>query len=159
AGHGAGDALSAAAELHRAGLRARAGRRADREIGRQGPGAGTGADRICRAGGAGRGMTGTVATPWLAELREKASERFEKLGFPTAPDEHWRFPNAAPIARTPWSEPQPDWGTGIEPRAVSGKWITFVNGRYAPHLSSDLPAGVELLDAAHPGVQQHLGRY
>jgi Fe-S cluster assembly protein SufD len=50
-------------------------------------------------------MTSTVATPWLAELREKASERFRKLGFPTTHDEDWRFTNIAPIARVEWARP------------------------------------------------------
>ena len=43
-----GDALPAAAELHRAGFRARAVRRPHREIGRQGTGAGTGRERLRR---------------------------------------------------------------------------------------------------------------
>ena len=42
-------------------------------------------------------MTGTVATPWLAELRDKAGERFDKLGFPTTHHEDWRFTNVAPL--------------------------------------------------------------
>ena len=44
--HDRGDPLPAAAELHRAGLRARAGRGPDREVRRQGTGAGTGGGRL-----------------------------------------------------------------------------------------------------------------
>jgi Fe-S cluster assembly protein SufD len=54
-------------------------------------------------------MTGTVATPWLEELRDKAREQFEKLGYPTTHDEDWRFTNVAPIARadfTLWTADQ-----------------------------------------------------
>ena len=82
-------------------------------------------------------MTGTVATPWLSELRDTARERFEKLGFPTTHDEDWRFTNVAPIARTDWTV------RGMEPGRVCGK----------------LPAGVNVLDLSHPRVQQHLARY
>jgi Fe-S cluster assembly protein SufD len=104
-------------------------------------------------------MTGTVATPWLEELREKAAERFRKLGYPTTHDEDWRFTNVAPIANTRWTRPPEKWNLDVRHKTVSGSWITFVNGRYAPHISSELPAGVELRDASHPRVQQHLGRY
>jgi Fe-S cluster assembly protein SufD len=81
-------------------------------------------------------MTGTVAAPWLAELRDKGREQFDKLGFPTTHDEDWRFTNVAPIARTRWNAAASN-GQGL------GK----------------LPAGVNVLDISHPRVQQHLGRY
>jgi Fe-S cluster assembly protein SufD len=80
-------------------------------------------------------MTGTVATPWLEELRDKAREQFEKLGYPTTHDEDWRFTNVAPIARTSWT-----------------------NGA-ARHVAPKLPAGVNQLDLSHPRVQQHLAHY
>ena len=51
--HDRGDALPAAAELHRAGFRARAGRGPHREIGRQGTGAGAGRIRLRGDGGDG----------------------------------------------------------------------------------------------------------
>jgi Fe-S cluster assembly protein SufD len=104
-------------------------------------------------------MTGTVGTSWLAELREKAAERFATLGFPNTHDEEWRFTNVAPIARTEWSKPPEKWGVDVQPGKHLRNCVTFVNGRYAPHLSSDLPAGVSLLDPADPRVQHHLGRY
>ena len=87
-------------------------------------------------------MTSTVATPWLAELREKAGESFDKLGFPTTHDEDWRFTNVAAIARTKWTRPAGQY-TSVGPGRVAGK----------------LPSGVNLLDISHPRVQQHLGRY
>jgi Fe-S cluster assembly protein SufD len=104
-------------------------------------------------------MTGTVAVPWLTELREKAAGRFEKIGFPTTHDEEWRFTNVAPIARTDWNKAPEKWSLDVRPKGTSGRWITFVNGRYAPHLSSELPAGVHLLDISDPRVERHLGRY
>src|SRR5579871_2601911 len=104
-------------------------------------------------------MTGTVAGNWLAELRERAADSFQKLGFPTTHDEDWRFTSVAPIARTAWAKPPEKWNVDVKPLGVPGKWITFVNGRYAPHLSSELPDGVDLLDISDPDVQEHLGRY
>jgi Fe-S cluster assembly protein SufD len=104
-------------------------------------------------------MTPTVSLPWLAELREQARERFEKLGYPTTHDEDWRFTSVAPIARTHWGRPAEKWGVEVQPVREFGRWITFVNGRHAPHLSSELPDGVDLLDPADPEVEQHLGRY
>jgi Fe-S cluster assembly protein SufD len=96
---------------------------------------------------------------WLRKLREDAFARFCEVGFPTTHDEDWRFTNVAPLARTRWGKPAEKWGVDVRPRKEFGRWVTFVNGRFAPQLSSDLPAGVDLLDVAHPRVQQHLGRY
>jgi Fe-S cluster assembly protein SufD len=92
---------------------------------------------------------------WLAELRVQAIDRFEKRGFPTTRDEAWRYTSVAEIARTDY---QPADGarrgpdvTGALQRlgfggAFKGSEIVFVNGRYAPDLSSFLDVrGVELL--------------
>jgi Fe-S cluster assembly protein SufD len=110
-------------------------------------------------------MTGTVATPRLADLREKATARFRKLGFPTTHDEDWRFTNVAPIARVEWAQaPQGSADLADVPSAEIGKRLVFVNGRFSKELSSpDLPAGVRagnlaaLAGEAH--VEQHLGNY
>ena len=110
-------------------------------------------------------MTSTVATPWLAELREKASERFRKLGFPTTHDEDWRFTNVAPIARVEWDQaPVGTARIADLPCADIGKRLVFVNGRFAKELSSaNLPAGVKAGSlAALTGdarVEKHLAAY
>jgi Fe-S cluster assembly protein SufD len=39
---------------------------------------------------------------WLAARRRAARERFEKLGFPTAKQEAWRYTSVGPIVDTPW---------------------------------------------------------
>ncbi|MGE5278401.1 MAG: Fe-S cluster assembly protein SufD [Acidobacteriota bacterium] len=40
---------------------------------------------------------------WLADLRREAIARFQKLGFPTAKVEQWRYTNVGPIVSTPWA--------------------------------------------------------
>jgi Fe-S cluster assembly protein SufD len=44
-----------------------------------------------------------AAAPWLAELRRAAFAQFERLGFPTAHHEDWRYTGVQPITGTPWT--------------------------------------------------------
>jgi len=93
--------------------------------------------------------------PWLRSLRASAMARFMEKGFPTTRDEAWRYTSVAPIARTSFKRPEGAAVAGAaaaeleELRAYSGQGAVqavFVNGRYAPELSSGrMPAGVELL--------------
>ena len=122
---------------------------------------------------------------WLTEIRRAAIDHFGDLGFPTTHDEEWRFTNVAPIARTAFRPATPASGLPGEPLdGRSGKsslrlaipWagechsLVFVNGRFAPGLSSisDLPAGVkagglaEAIGASPPGramLETHLARH
>src|SRR5437660_1836748 len=117
------------------------------------------------------------APAWLREIREGAIARFTELGFPTMKQEAWRFTSVAPIAATHFAPPAARLpplalrdiaalsiiGTGGGPR------IVFVDGRYAPGLSSraGLPQGVEATSLAEatrsgPGgelARRHLARY
>ena len=93
------------------------------------------------------------------ELRQKAAQRFAELGFPTTREEDWRFTNVAPIARVEWRKPGPG-----RPAAFPqiGKQLVFLNGRFAPELSSTgLPAAVKAasLAAVNGAASEHLGRY
>jgi hypothetical protein len=127
AGDARRDALPAAAELHRAGLCARAGGRSHCALGRQRISARTRREGIwldrdaaaCRSAGV-RETAVAVANidswlesftefekraagrtlPWLHRLREDAFARFCEVGFPTTKDEDWRFTNVAGIAKT-----------------------------------------------------------
>jgi Fe-S cluster assembly protein SufD len=92
------------------------------------------------------------------ELREQAARRFNELGFPTTRDEDWRFTNVAPIAKVAWAKPGPGQANGFP---QIGKQLVFVNGRFAPQLSStDLPAQVTAGNLAGNGrAAAHLGRY
>src|SRR5262245_7171452 len=97
--------------------------------------------------------------PWLVGVRSDALDRFRALGFPTTRDEEWRFTSVAPIADRAFalgSEAAPAVGrSDVDrfrlPGSLSAE-VVFVNGRYAPTLStlSPLPAGtsIESLAAA-----------
>ena len=44
------------------------------------------------------------APAWLASLRQRAFERFERLGFPTPKNEAWRYTGVQPITGLAWTE-------------------------------------------------------
>ncbi|MCA1664030.1 MAG: SufD family Fe-S cluster assembly protein, partial [Myxococcales bacterium] len=101
--------------------------------------------------------TGAEGPRWLRKAREHSLERFEKLGFPTTRDENWRFTSVSSLVDAQFrhiSDPggevtrdqlapflfgHPEWPT-----------VVFVNGRFAPALSSfaTLPPGVIVADFA-----------
>lgn len=105
------------------------------------------------------------------ELRRSAIERFREAGFPTIKQEAWRNTNVKAIAQggfTPVAKPARLSQDDLAPHLYAGtSRLTFVDGRYAPELSSppELPAGVFVGSLAqalqeHPGeVLEHLGRY
>jgi Fe-S cluster assembly protein SufD len=86
---------------------------------------------------------------WLAPVREAAIDRFATLGFPTAKREDWKYTNATAIARAVSLEPVGAGGavaadTLAAVGASGGEHsLVFVNGRFAPELSSRgcLPEG------------------
>jgi Fe-S cluster assembly protein SufD len=79
---------------------------------------------------------------WLCSLRDAAMARFEELGVPTIQEEEWRFTNLAPMAKIGFSGPEP--GVNLTKSALKragirdfgARRLTFVNGRFAPKLSS-----------------------
>jgi Fe-S cluster assembly protein SufD len=107
----------------------------------------------------------------LEAVRQRASERFAELGFPTTRHEEWRFTNVAPIARA-------QLAVAVEAPSVTAadieryhyadcNQLVLVNGRLAPEHTNlqDLPEGVVVSSLAeawqsHPElVEAHLGRY
>jgi Fe-S cluster assembly protein SufD len=115
---------------------------------------------------------GGAGPEWLPGVRRDAIARFAALGFPTPRNEDWHFTSVAPIAEAefhplsassgdvrsedlePFLFGRPDWPT-----------VVFVNGRYAPELSSGTaPLGVKVLSLAAawrdaPDVlQRHLSK-
>src|SRR5262249_60294221 len=80
--------------------------------------------------------------PALRRLRKAALARFAELGFPTSRNEDWKFTNVAPLAQTPFRLAGRDGADVEAPR--EGVRAVFVNGQYAPSLSSapSLPGGV-----------------
>jgi Fe-S cluster assembly protein SufD len=85
---------------------------------------------------------------WLTLLREKASESFESLDFPTTRDEEWKYTNVAPILKVPYreataSEMDREAAELNEERIApftfteSGRsQLVFINGRFSPKLSN-----------------------
>ena len=80
--------------------------------------------------------------PWLRKLRNEAMERFLDLGFPTTKVEAWKYTNLRPIAEAVWtpacSAPiQPQIAVELASARIPGAIeIVFVNGQFAPELSS-----------------------
>jgi Fe-S cluster assembly protein SufD len=111
------------------------------------------------------------AHAWLKKLREDAFARFCEKGFPTTKDEDWRFTNLSAIAKTAFRAAGPATVSQAEAAQsfVEGAAarLVFVNGRYAPELSSaeGLPKGVKATSLRaqieqHPEMlERHLGRY
>jgi Fe-S cluster assembly protein SufD len=108
----------------------------------------------------------------LGRTREEALSRFLEIGFPTTRDEEWRFTSVAPIAERAFAPALslPNAGhlasAPMRLPGVFGAELVFVDGRYAPALSSveTLPPGVQAGSlAAHAaarsdGVESHLAR-
>jgi Fe-S cluster assembly protein SufD len=91
--------------------------------------------------------------PWLRAARQAALERFQATGFPTTREEDWRFTSVAAIARAAF-RPAPERKPGrVSAQDVAmltfgeagGDRLVFVDGHYAPELSSPVRAeGVEI---------------
>ncbi len=111
---------------------------------------------------------------WLLPIRKAGMARFGEIGLPTVQHEDWRFTNTAPIAKLPF-KPVFDPADGVTAEQLKqiafasqpGSRLVFVNGHFAPKLSSvkNLPAGAKAgsLAAALTGdaafLEKHLGRY
>lgn len=88
---------------------------------------------------------------WLRDLRHRALERFESAGFPSSRSEAWKHTSVAPIAGTEFTPPleRPDDPDLAREALASlpdpgGPAMVFVNGRFAPSISSigSLPGGI-----------------
>ena len=89
------------------------------------------------------------AAPTLGELRRQGWDAFCRLGLPTARrgNEPWKYTNIAPIARAEFAglaaAPGADSGATLADLQAAAPWqpdwhtLAFVDGRYAPGLSSD----------------------
>jgi len=111
---------------------------------------------------------------WFAPIRRAAMASFGELGFPTLRDEDWRFTNTDPIAQVPFRLASAAPGA-LEPSALAqigssafpSIRLVFVNGRYAPALSSPprpqprvtVCCLAEALGADRASLEPHLARY
>jgi Fe-S cluster assembly protein SufD len=102
-----------------------------------------------------RERSGAAEGPsWLREQRRRAIERFAERGLPTTRDEEWKYTSIAPLTAVPLdfiSDGRAGLpaGEALAPfivAATSSSRLVFVDGRYAPKLSTvrSLPEGGHL---------------
>ena len=108
---------------------------------------------------------------WLKDLREGGIRRFVEMGFPNLKQEAWRFTSVAPIAETQFELAHPASRIPhleeIQPFLVgeAGDRLVFVDGFFAPALSTSLPGGVRVASLAQAlrenpeTIQHHLCKY
>ena len=107
----------------------------------------------------------------VQSMRAAAIARFEALGFPTTKNEDWHFTSVARLLEhdfTLITAPSGDVSAeALAPFLFAGDWsvAVFVNGRFAPELSSldDLPEGVRVVDLQRawrdePELAEQLGQ-
>ncbi|HEY5910138.1 MAG TPA: Fe-S cluster assembly protein SufD [Verrucomicrobiae bacterium] len=87
---------------------------------------------------------------WVFPLRKAGVSRFAEQGFPTLQDEDWRFTNVGAIAKLPFKPVfQAPARHGIKPEdlarftfgSLAAHRLVFINGHFAPELSSPAPVG------------------
>ncbi len=118
-----------------------------------------------------KGLNGASRSP-IDRLRRQAVDRFESLEFPTTADEAWRYTNVAPIVSTSFKQvmsgtPPRLSAKQIKPFTFNGTQLVFVNGQYAPELSSleNLPRGAKAvclkaaIDSDDDLLSRHLGQH
>ncbi len=106
--------------------------------------------------GAAAGLPGG-AIPWVRQVREQGLARFSEVGFPTTRDEDWKYTSLRAIEKHRFI-PAPDRPSGLTSGDLTALDIpgldahrcVFVNGRFAPALSSldRLPAGLTVTGLA-----------
>jgi Fe-S cluster assembly protein SufD len=85
---------------------------------------------------------------WLLPWRKAGLARFSAAGFPTINDEDWRFTNVTPIAKLPFKPAFNATSEALDPGVIEklsfgrlpATRLVFVNGIFAPRLSSSAPA-------------------
>ena len=108
---------------------------------------------------------------WINALRAEAVRRLDALTVPTLHDEAWRFTDISPLTRL-WVHPVRSV-TDLHPADIAQfhledatTWLVFVDGVYAPQLSSTLEDGGVMVanlssaDTAQAAtIKPHLGRH
>ncbi len=119
-----------------------------------------------------RRLSSDENTAWLKSLRTAAFQRFEQLGYPTQKQEEWGYTNPAPFSQ-PMAPAVADTAGLTRNDAKSHSYggldafeLVFVNGHYAPSLSSlrPLASGVRVQSLASvlsknpQDAEPHLGQ-
>jgi Fe-S cluster assembly protein SufD len=116
--------------------------------------------------------------PWIESLRRDAYARLQKVGYPTARTEDWRFTNVNPLIEKDYSLSTKPEDAGVDlaslgfADSIAGSRLVFVNGLVSSRLSKvgKLPKGVQASSLsqalANDGssdaatvLEAHLGRY
>lgn len=119
-----------------------------------------------------RRLSGDENTAWLKSLRTAAYQRFEQLGYPSQKQEEWSYTNPAPFSQAAAPAVADAAGltrTDAKSHSYNGLdafELVFINGHYAPSLSSlrPLPSGVRVQSLAsvigknHQDAEPHLGQ-
>ena len=110
-----------------------------------------------------RGLAGLEPAPdghhpaWLTEARRTAFGWVAEHGFPTLKDEDWRYTRLDPILNIPFEPAVPGVGHRLSSSTIDelaadlgGTRLIFVNGHFAPELSSltRLPEGATVTNLA-----------
>lgn len=120
-------------------------------------------DRFVAAYERHQSLNGAVRS--LADLSEKAIQRFAELGFPGRKNEAWKYTNVAPILNRTYHISDSLQATAKGIADLDTHVAVFVNGHFAPEQSRlhRLPSevSVESLSsvADHDSVQTYLGSY
>ena len=92
-------------------------------------------------------------------MRKNAFERFTELGFPTSREEDWKFTNLAPLTRAAFDLAGPADSALAEDLPGDAPRLVFVNGHFAPSVSTP-GAMLENLREAQPAMlDRHLARH
>ncbi len=93
---------------------------------------------------------------WLRNLRDRAFDRFQELGFPSVAEEDWKYTNVAPIVSgdfaalvddlSPWQN-EKEIAPYLYDEAKQSR-LVFIDGIFAPELSNveALPPGAAVMD-------------
>ena len=104
----------------------------------------------------------TVA--WVQQLRDRAAALVHQSNFPTSRDEEWRLTDLSALRQLAFQKLEvqsvASLKMDIAPLTISeaaNSRLTFVNGIYAPQLSSvaDLPAGIVVTNLAGLPISYH----
>lgn len=117
-----------------------------------------------------QGLSLEDASPDLAasiqDIREGAAHEVRSLSLPSTRDEEWRFTDLSPLLSLRFQAPAEtditldDLDGFLLPEASKSR-LVFVNGRYAPELSStdDVDEGILVSDITHADALPHLTSY
>lgn len=99
---------------------------------------------------------------WAFLLHRAGLARFAEHGFPTLQEEDWRFTNVAPIVRLPFRPVFQRQGQELSQADVKrfvfselpGPRLVFLDGHFAPGLSTNLTAGEATITSLAAGLAQ-----